>query len=444
MKRTLGALLFCAAFAAADEGKTATKPTDSVVGVRARVMRTFSFGAQSRRRAVIYQQVGIVIGKGQILTATLGDDAENVRIFMPGSTEGIEAEVVESDTEFSVLKADGLEAPALTFSKRWTGKVGGKVQWLGFLPGSIGKWTPVLKEASIDAILKNDQTGSTDFFSDPPFTRGLVVIRCALILADGQAVGVITERAAQQGAGGGGRRNPFAQQAMPLIRPATAFAHYLDGTIGKRGILGVMVEDMGEKVADAMGLKDVKGVIVTQVTPGSAAENAGIMAQDVIVKIEEYEVTSQAALRRALQGKSEGTKVTVALMRIGDEGPKSMTVQAVLKAKEESAAKDRHKAKRFGFVSEPLSATLRAQFGLDADLQGVHVRRVTRGSPAAMARPAGLRRGDVILKVGDLTISSVDALKEVLKAIPNRTPAVFFVRNGGDTRFVEITPEEEG
>ncbi len=37
MKRTLGALLFCAAFAAADEGKTAAKPTASVVGVRAQI-----------------------------------------------------------------------------------------------------------------------------------------------------------------------------------------------------------------------------------------------------------------------------------------------------------------------------------------------------------------------------------------------------------------------
>ncbi len=105
MKRTLGALLFCAALAAADEGKTAAKPTDSVVGVRARVMRTFSFRGQSRNQAVIYQQVGIVIGKGQILTATLGDNAENVRIFTPGNTECIEAEVVESDSVFSFLKA---------------------------------------------------------------------------------------------------------------------------------------------------------------------------------------------------------------------------------------------------------------------------------------------------------------------------------------------------
>ncbi len=91
-----------------------------------------------------------------------------------------------------------------------------------------------------------------------------------------------------------------------------------------------------------------------------------------------------------------------------------------------------------------MTSNLRAQFGLDADVQGVHVRRVTRGSPAAMARPTGLRRGDVILKVGDLTISSVDALKEVLKAIPSGTPAIFFVRHAGDTRFVEITPEDEG
>jgi serine protease Do len=442
MKRTIGALLFCAAFAAAEEGKTAAKPTDSVVGVRARVMRTFSFRGQSRSQPVTYQQVGIVIGKGQILTASLGDNAENVRIFMPGNTEGIEAEVVESDTEFSVLKAEELEAPALVFSKRWTGKVGSKVQWIGLLPGSLGKWTAVLKDASIDAILENEQTGSTDFFSDPPFSRGLVVMRCALILADGEAVGLITERVAQEG-GGGGRRMG-RQQSMPLIRPATAFAHYLDGTIGKRGVLGVMVEDMGEKVAEAMGLKNQKGVIVTQVTPGSAAEKAGILAQDVIVKIGEHEITGGAALRRALQGQSEGTTVTVALMRVGDEGAKSMTVEAVLKAKEESDAKDRHRAKRFGFVTEPLTPTIRAQFGLDADLQGVHVRRVTRGSPAAMARPTGLRRGDVILKVGDISISNNDALKEVLKAIPSGTPAVFFVRHAGDTRFVEITPEDEG
>ena len=60
-----------------------------------------------------------------------------------------------------------------------------------------------------------------------------------------------------------------------------------------------------------------------------------------------------------------------------------------------------------------------------------------------MGRPRGLRRGDIILKVGPAPVSGMESLREALKTVANGKPVALFVRNGKDTRFVEVTPEAE-
>ena len=439
MKRMIFGLLLFGAALLAEEPRQAT---DSVVGVRARINMQFNMRGRTMNRAVGVQQVGVVIGDGLILTEAMGDDPENIRIFIAGSTEGIDAELVESDGTFSILRAEELKAKPIQFDRTWSAKTGRSVRWVGLLAGSTGKWSPVIKSASIDAVLKNSQTDETVYYSDPPF-RGPVVTRCALLLSGDTAVGVVITKRDTNRQGGGGRRGGGDMFAgTPIVKLASSFAHYLDGNVGKRGILGVNVETLGEKVAEAMGLKGIRGVMITQVTPGSAAEAAKIQVQDVIVKIDGTEVVDDTGLRRALQGKPEGTTVKVELLRIGDDGAKPVTVEATLKAKEDSDAEDRFRAKRFGFTAEPLTAAVRARHDMKGYETGVHVRRLKAGSPAALGRPTPLRRGDVVLKVGEIEIEDIKGLKAALKEVPNGTPVALFVRNGRDTRFVEVTPEE--
>ncbi|MHC4491419.1 MAG: PDZ domain-containing protein, partial [Planctomycetota bacterium] len=317
------------------------------------------------------------------------------------------------------------------------------VTWVGLLAGAEGRWTPVRKPARVDALLADETQGAGQAYSDPPF-RGPVATICALILdADGNAVGLMVPRPPAQTGRAGGRGGMMRRggAGLPVVRPASSFAQYLGGEIAARGILGITGEALGEKVAQALGVEDTRGVLITQVTPASGAAAAGIEAQMIILKVGEQPTPTLAALQQALRGKQAGETVGVTVLKLADDGPVTKTISVELTAREAPDKKNRLRARRFGFQAEPLTALVRRTYGLGEDVSGLHVRRVTRGSPAALARPTALRRGDVILRVGDTPVKDLDALKQALEAIANGTSVTLFVRHASDTRFVEIKPE---
>ena len=82
------------------------------------------------------------------------------------------------------------------------------------------------------------------------------------------------------------------------------------------GSLGVSGDELTRQLADYFGVKQGKGVLVREVVVGSAAEKGGLKAGDVIVKVNDTEVGSVPALRRALPKASEGKqKVTLTIVR---------------------------------------------------------------------------------------------------------------------------------
>lgn len=436
IRSTLGILALLAAAATAQSDA-------SVVGVQARATLVREFQGRAMQFPINLRQVGICIGEeGLVLTAAFGAEPESVRVFLPGSTEPLDAEVLESDDTFAILRVEGLDLEPTKFDTDWVPRPGEALVWIGLLPGASGQWTVVRKAATVDALLKDAPGGATDLYSDPPF-QGPVAVRSALVLnGEGRPAGLVVARAEEEEGGGGGGRGMRAQGAgLPVVRPASAFAHLLGGSAGKHGVLGVSVETLGQKIAEALGLAGLQGVLVTQVTPGSAAEKAGIQAQDVVVKIDGMAIPAPSALKAALRGKAAGTVVRVELVRTGDVGPKTLEIEATLSEREEDAAKERHRSERLGFTAEPLTAALRRAQNLGADVQGVAVRRVVPGGPASLARPTPLRRGDLILKVGETAVPDLAALKAALDTLPLGKPATLFVRNGAETRFVEITPE---
>ncbi|MHC4225530.1 MAG: PDZ domain-containing protein [Planctomycetota bacterium] len=432
-------VLLCCAAVAAQETEKLEQAKRAVVGVQAR--RAMNMGGRSFSMPV--RQVGVVIGKeGLVLTATLGEEAQDIRVFLPGTTEAVEAEVADSDDTFTVLRLTDAAPDPVEFTQEWTPATGQKVYWIGLLAGGTGRWTPLLKEGRVDALIESETSNRPLIYSDPPF-GGPVTPNGALVLnSAGDAVGVvIPERQAAQQGGGRLRMARRAGAGLPVIRPAASFAQYLAGAISKRGMIGISVEPLTEKVAEALGLKGTRGVIITQITPGSGAANAGIEAQDVLTKIDGQEVANSADVQRALRGKAAGTTVSLDLVRMTDQGPAQQALKVTLTAREEFGKEHRFKAKRFGFTVEPLTPMVRRNQELAADVQGVHVRRVTQGGPASLARPSPLRRGDVILKVGETLVPDVEALKKALAAIPDGKATALFVRHATSTRFVEVTPE---
>jgi serine protease Do len=71
---------------------------------------------------------------------------------------------------------------------------------------------------------------------------------------------------------------------------------------GDGGTYGMTVEPITPDVAQQMGLRNAKGLVVEQVAPMSPASAAGIQAGDVIKEVNRTPVTSAAELQHALNG----------------------------------------------------------------------------------------------------------------------------------------------
>jgi S1-C subfamily serine protease len=93
--------------------------------------------------------------------------------------------------------------------------------------------------------------------------------------------------------------------------------------------LGVQVEEPNEDLASYFGISEGEGVLVMEVYEDSAAEEAGILAGDVILKVDGEEISSAASLREALAEAGEG-EVSIRIRRKGKE----MDVTAELEERE--------------------------------------------------------------------------------------------------------------
>ena len=103
-----------------------------------------------------------------------------------------------------------------------------------------------------------------------------------------------------------------------------------------RSRLGVVVQPVTDQLATYFGVND--GVLVTQVTDGSAAAKAGIKAGDVITSVNAKPVKDTGDILDALQGVEDGKVVTVEITRDKKAQTMSVTLQPTSDTNKERSA----------------------------------------------------------------------------------------------------------
>lgn len=200
--------------------------------------------------------------------------------------------------------------------------------------------------------------------------------------------------------------------------------------IVSRGYIGVLVSDILPEVAQKLGLpEDIRGPLVTQVTPSEPAAKAGIKPYDVILEFNGKpirrsadlvtEVTNVAAnmsvpmkiwRAEAAGGKTRGGKTLDLTIRTADRS----VLQQVAQPENAKRRKKRDQTKRpeTGMELEDLTAETARELGMSEKSSGVLVTSVGYGSPADKA---GILRGDVILEVDRKPVANVDRFYKIVK-----------------------------
>jgi serine protease Do len=201
-----------------------------------------------------------------------------------------------------------------------------------------------------------------------------------------------------------------------------------------RGRIGVVIQEVTKELAESFGLPKPTGALVNSVEKGGPAEKAGIQASDVILKFDNKEIGSSNELPRIVAATRPGAKVSVQVWRKGERKDLQVTVG---ETPEERTAKRPQGRKpsgetlgKIGLTVSELSADQRRELNVSG---GVLV-----DSAEGSAARAGIRRGDVILAVGNTEVKSVEELNRLLGGGDKPRTVALLVRRGEGSIYIPL------
>ncbi len=228
--------------------------------------------------------------------------------------------------------------------------------------------------------------------------------------------------------------NPAANTigfAVPVNLAKSILTQLRDKGHVERGWLGVGIQQIDDDLREAFDLPNREGALVSQVMPGSPADEAGIERGDVILSFDGEAVGEMKELPGIVSTTPIGKKVKVLLLRDGKEKTVKVKVGLLDEPDRIAKAAEPEGLDELGLeVQDPTPAVLQ-RFGLE-QADGVVVTSVRPVSPAD---EAGLRPGDVILELGSDPIENAKELRERLKGADR---AVLLIERGESTIFTTI------
>jgi serine protease Do len=309
------------------------------------------------------------------------------------------AKVVGTDprSDLALIKVDGSGFPYVKFSDQaprigeWAVAVGNPFGLGGTVTAGI-----------VSATGRDIGRGSDDYIQiDAPINRGnsggptfdtngnVMGVNTAIFSPSGGSVGIGFD--------------------IPAATAKNVIAQLKDGGHVTRGWLGVQIQPVTSDVADALGLKQAAGALVTEPQSGSPAAKAGVKAGDVIVSIDGGAIKDSRELAQKVGTMSPNSSVKLGLIRDGKEQTISVTLAQMPNQQQAQAGSEQQEDQSQSTPRLGLSLAPARAAGVDG--QGVVVTAVDPNGPAA---EQGIKTGDVITNVGGTTVSSPSDVQKQL------------------------------
>jgi len=363
------------------------------------------------------------LGSGVIIDADAGhivtnfhviDGADEIAVTLHDGQQ-LEATIVGSDPEadVAILKVDHANLTHIPFADSSKLRVGDFTVAIGN-PFGLGQ---TVTSGIISAL---GRTGlgiegyedfiQTDASINPGNSGG------ALVNLRGELVGINTAILASGGTG-----NVGIGFAIPINMVRELTNQIIEYGEVRRGLLGVIMQNLTPELAQAFGLDLHQGVVISQVVEDSAASKAGLQAGDVVAEINGVPVKSASAMRNMVGLMRVGAKMDITVLR--DGGEKKLT--AFIEDEVEQAVA--------GDKLNPLLSGASFESRDDAGNKYLVVADVSRGSAAWNAR---LRKGDLILSVNRAPVKTLTDMKKMVQFSDKQI--LFNVQRGQTALFILI------
>jgi serine protease Do len=371
----------------------------------------------------------IVNSDGYILTNNhVVASADKIRVTLADERK-FEAKVVGTDprTDVAVIKIDADGLPVARFGDSRKLEVG---EWVLAIGSPLSERLEQTVTAGIVSAKGRSNVGlaefedfiQTDAAINPGNSGG------PLVNLRGEVVGINTAILSRSG----------GYQGIGFAIPVEMARKVMEDLVatGKvvRGWMGVVIQNVDETMAEALGIGKARGVVVSEVSKDSPAEKAGLKQGDIVLAFEGKEIGNTVDLRNMVVETAPGTGVQVTILRDGKE--KKIKIElGELPVEEEAAADTREKVEsEIGVQVQTLTPSLAERLGLD-QAEGVIVAKVKAGSPA---QSAGIQEGDVIKEVNKEKVTNTSEYEAALaKSKPGDT-VLFLIRRENATLFVAM------
>jgi serine protease Do len=381
---------------------------------------------------------GVIVSKdGYILTNNhVVDGAEEVKVALSDGRE-FTAKVIGRDpkTDVAVIRIEAKDLPVVPLANSDNVEVGDVVLAVGN-PFGIGQ---TVTTGIVSATGRGGAVGldyedfiQTDAAINPGNSGG------ALIDAEGRLIGINTAILSRTG----------GNQGIGFAIPVNLARDVMDDLVkdGKvtRGYLGVMIQDLTPDLAKEFNLKATHGALVSDVSPRSPAEKAGVKSGDLVLEFNGKKVADSRHLKLEVARVKPGESVPVKISRDGAIKTLEVTVRetpgAEKVAKNDSASPSEETGTLNGVGVADLDQQARQQFEVPERLRGAVVTEV---APDSAAAEAGLRPGDVILEINRKPVASADEAVKLTEN-PDTKRTLLRVWRGGASRWVVVDETKVG
>jgi serine protease Do len=212
-------------------------------------------------------------------------------------------------------------------------------------------------------------------------------------------------------------------------------------TSGKvsRGWLGVLIQDVNRELAESFGMDRPRGALVAKILPNSPAESAKIKVGDIIISFEGKEVERSSELPPMVGSTKIGTEAKMIVLRNGQQLTLGVTIGELPAEDDIAAVTKGGKGGGKSITSDRVGLSVRdltdkEREALEIPEGGVLVEHLKDG----IARDAGIRKGDVILNLGEFEVKNASHFKELLSKLEPGQSTPVLIHRGDSPLFLAL------
>jgi Do/DeqQ family serine protease len=349
---------------------------------------------------------GVIISSdGYIVTNNhVVNGATNITVTL-NNRRNYSAKVIGTDpnTDLALIKIDGKNLPVMPIGNSDDVKLGQWVLAIGYPLNLDVTVTQGIVSAKSRNIGINTQASApvesfiqTDAAVNPGSSGG------ALVNTNGELIAINSAIASPTGSFAGYAYSIPSNLMKKVIGDIMKY-----GSV-QRGYLGISMapEGLDDAKKKELGINnDIDGVYVIDVDPHGAAGEAGLKKGDVIVKVNDQAVNSDARLAELIARQKPGDKVKITYVRGGEQHETDATLKNKLGS---FASLNKAAVESLGADFSDVSKEDAAKLGISG---GVVVNNIHDG---VISNQTNMRPGFIITRVGDIPVHNVAELKEAL------------------------------